>query len=1200
MIRPATKITLEVVAGLAAVTVVLVGVVAWRLAQGPLPVSFLTPIVTQAANDRLPDYSLEIADMVVVWASADGALELQAVDVSILGKEGRRVVNVPRMAVDFSLRAALAGRLVPKKLSFEGASLTLVRGIDGAMRFGLTNMPGEVALPAPEPTVSEEGSQLVSTLIEAVSAPRDEPAASADAGRYLEGLSIQNASVTVFDQRSGGLWLASDVGLEFRNTPLGLAGVINAHVLSPGGEWDLIGTVRAADDEEPVVISTKVNGIRLPDFARTMVALEPLAMLDSAMSGQVVARLDRQSLAIRDLAVNVTAGPGTLTLPLDEPAPFYPPKPLDFDGNPQPEDPRPPYTPQPWRYAIESARLSGQLLWPEGRVTLAELTVKGEAIDISLAGEGDVTVSPQGGIEDVRLAVKLAPSAINIPKVTTGIARIDGFDGTVRFSPQAGLLQIENAAVMLGEGYVSLAGMIEELADGGVGMVLDGNVENLLLSDLLQAWPPRVAHGAREWVSENVSGGLLDKGRLRIDAANGELEQSPPPDDAISMQMDFADVTLRYLGDLPPITDARGTMMLTGNSYTANLTGGQISPPNGGLVQISAGSFTTRDFHIRGSNAYIDVNAAGSMTSILSLLDQEPLGYPSGFGLDPRDVTGTATANLKVTLPMRSQLLFRDVMLNANGTVSNLVLPDIGEDISLNDGEMSFDVTNTGLKAQGKMSLAQTPITMVWAENFEARGRPSSTFEISGIFDNPARDRVGLEFGRNITGALPVRATLTGKGPQIATALFDLDLGPVTLTEPTINWVKEPGIPARLVGTYTEADDGSSTLTGLNLVGESVQLQADIFLNPEREITRATISRVQLSNGTDLTGTVQGIPEEGIMRFDFSGPVFDARDFLDGLFEDPEPVAADDEPIPVIIATANVDRVTAHGGEVVRNGKASLTMEQGRMQQLSVDGIFESGGALLIEMKPTTFQARAIRATSQNAGAVLRSLDLYENMQGGDIEFDARIDDRIEGSPLEGRLTGTNLRVRNAPVLANILTLGSLTGINDTLQGEGILFTRLDAPVRVNDKAIDLDDAIMSGPAIGATIKGHVNRETDVVDLGGTIVPAYTVNSFLGNIPVLGDLFVGREGEGLFGITYGISGKSDNPEVTVNPLAAFVPGIFRRIFEFGGQSSEDAADGKGSGPAQAGPEPTAQEPSAPEPTANIYPDAQPIAPDDDS
>ncbi len=1157
MIRPATKIALEVVAGVVAVAMLLVAAAAWRLSQGPLPVSFLTPFVTQAANDQLPGYRVSISDMVIAWVDSTGTLELQAVDVAIVGEEDREVVAVPAITVDFSPRAALAGRLVPRKLVFAGASLTLVRSMDGTMRFGLTNVPDDALqpLPAPEPQVSEEGDALISTLIEAVSTPGD----GSGSGRHLEGLSISDASITVFDQRSGGLWLASGVGLEFRNTPLGLAGVINAHVLSPGGEWDLIGTVRATGPDQPIVVVGNVNTLKLPDFARTMPVLQPLAMLDSQVSGRVTAELNRDGLSIAGLSLDLTAGPGTLTLPIDQPAPFYPPKPLGFDGKPQPEDPHPPYSPQPWVYAIDSAHIKGNVTWPEGAIELDEIAIKGDAIDLSLSGSGKAIRQPGGGIEEVEVSFKSGPLALNVPHVTVGIARVDGLEAAMRYAPDAGRLQIEKTAVTLGEGYVSLTGDIGGLAGGDLTLAVDGKLEKILLTDLMQVWPPRVGHGAREWVEANISTGILDNGRIRIDAENGELGQTPLPDEAVDMSIDFADVTARYLGELPPISDGRGTLLLTGNSFTAQMTGGQIEPSNGGLIQISKGSFKTDNFQIRGNNAFIEVNAAGSMTAILSLLDKEPLGYASRFGIDPRDVSGTGTTRITVTLPMRNQLRFADIVFGASGHTGGLVLPDLADGISMAGGEMDFDINNDRLRAKGTIEMAATPVGLSWIEDFDPGGKPGSTFEIAGTLDNAARERLGFYVGRNLDGALPLTATLKGRGPDITSASFVLDLGPVTVSEPLIGWKKEAGIPATMSGAYERLRDGGTQINAVNLTGEGVQLQGDMAFDADGALQRASISRLMLGNGTQLTGVAQRSPNDGILYVDVEGPLFDARDFLDGLFED-TPAPDEDKEKSVgqkIIANAKVARVLGHSGEALENVSAYLLIENTRMQQLSLDGVFTSGGMLTIEMKPTTYGTRSIEAQSQNAGSVLRAIDIYSNVEGGTVELQAEIDDRIDGSPLEGRLTGTDLRVRNAPVLASILTVGSLTGISDTLQGEGILFTKLDAPVRINDRAIDLKDAILSGPAIGATVKGHVDRETDEIDLGGTIVPAYTVNSFLGNIPVLGDLLVGREGEGLFGMTYRISGKSDDPEVTVNPLAAFAPGILRRIFEMGGRASED-------------------------------------------
>ncbi len=52
-------------------------------------------------------------------------------------------------------------------------------------------------------------------------------------------------------------------------------------------------------------------------------------------------------------------------------------------------------------------------------------------------------------------------------------------------------------------------------------------------------------------------------------------------------------------------------------------------------------------------------------------------------------------------------------------------------------------------------------------------------------------------------------------------------------------------------------------------------------------------------------------------------------------------------------------------------------------------------------------------------------------------------------------------------------------------------------------------------------------------------------------IPILGPIFVGRQGEGVVGITFAIKGKLDDPAVLVNPMSVMTPGIFRQIFEFG-------------------------------------------------
>jgi hypothetical protein len=68
--------------------------------------------------------------------------------------------------------------------------------------------------------------------------------------------------------------------------------------------------------------------------------------------------------------------------------------------------------------------------------------------------------------------------------------------------------------------------------------------------------------------------------------------------------------------------------------------------------------------------------------------------------------------------------------------------------------------------------------------------------------------------------------------------------------------------------------------------------------------------------------------------------------------------------------------------------------------------------------------------------------------------------------------------------------------------------------------------------------------------IAGTLVPAYTLNSVLGNIPVLGNLLLGGEGQGIFAANFRLYGPRDDPKVSVNPLSTLAPGVLRNLFLF--------------------------------------------------
>ena len=133
----------------------------------------------------------------------------------------------------------------------------------------------------------------------------------------------------------------------------------------------------------------------------------------------------------------------------------------------------------------------------------------------------------------------------------------------------------------------------------------------------------------------------------------------------------------------------------------------------------------------------------------------------------------------------------------------------------------------------------------------------------------------------------------------------------------------------------------------------------------------------------------------------------------------------------------------------------------------------------------------------------------------------------------------------------------SLSAISDLLKGEGIRFKRLVGEFAFQNGVMTTDLIRAYGDSLGITAQGEVDFERSISDLRGTVVPAYSVNQVLGEIPLLGLVLTGGKGQGVFAVTYRLTGDLEDPEVSVNALSALTPGFLRGLFTARGGDSED-------------------------------------------
>jgi hypothetical protein len=185
-----------------------------------------------------------------------------------------------------------------------------------------------------------------------------------------------------------------------------------------------------------------------------------------------------------------------------------------------------------------------------------------------------------------------------------------------------------------------------------------------------------------------------------------------------------------------------------------------------------------------------------------------------------------------------------------------------------------------------------------------------------------------------------------------------------------------------------------------------------------------------------------------------------------------------------------------------------------------------------------------------------------------------------------GVLTIKNFQMVNQSLISRLFSAASLTGFGDLMGSDGIGIEEWNMPFSSKNNVISVNGSRVVGRGIGASADGYIDRPHNTLALKGTLVPAYALNSVLSNIPLLGDLLASKKGEGIFGVTYSMTGNADQPNISTNPLSMLTPGILRRIFE-GHIPRAPEAPSNAPQPAPPAPKPQtpAQEPG-PKPPAN--------------
>ena len=419
-----------------------------------------------------------------------------------------------------------------------------------------------------------------------------------------------------------------------------------------------------------------------------------------------------------------------------------------------------------------------------------------------------------------------------------------------------------------------------------------------------------------------------------------------------------------------------------------------------------------------------------------------------------------------------------------------------------------------------------------------AKGRRRMT--INGALDGKTLADLGLGPEGMISGPAGLSAAVDLASDGLRGGHLQVDLQRAAFSAPFVAWKKPAGRPMQ-VGFDFARNGPEVDATAIRGSGPGFALNASgAWKTASGGVLRAADLRLEGA----FEGSLEIALDGSGSRLSTRARYFDARRLLEQPSRGVSGTGAGLAAKPFHV-DAQLGQVRISDAGMLRNVKVEGQVSPADQRRLTVS-LGRDDGAELVDLKLFPDAAgMAVQGQITDVGEAAFVMFGRRSFQGGKATVTGHL---VEGGA-DLRVEMSKVRLMKIPALARILTLGSLHGMADTLNGAGIEFTKVSAPVSVRGSKLTIGRARATGPAMGITTQGVIDIDSHTVDLSGGIAPSYVLNSAMGAVPLVGDLLVSHKGEGMFGLTYSAKGAFASPKISVNPLSLAAPGILRRIFE---------------------------------------------------
>lgn len=739
---------------------------------------------------------------------------------------------------------------------------------------------------------------------------------------------------------------------------------------------------------------------------------------------------------------------------------------------------------------------------------------------------------------DLTFAVKtIKPGSVTLPAPLNTKYAVKYLEADGVFADNLESLTIKPIAASLTSGLsadadinVSSIGAFLDSNDfGTVKTVLNARMKNIPIEEVPSVWPAYLGPDAHEWVSQNLKNGRATNALFMLEFTGAELSD-------LKGDVDFKDVLVRYLSPMKPVQKAFGKVMLYPDRVEIFAQGGYIDN-----MKLNTANVYLTDLQDDIAHAKIEIDATGPAPEVLALINEKPLELLEGFHIDPAQTGGAVAGQVKLAFPLTQKLTVRDVKADITASISDgsINMPD--KDIALNKGALGLVVNNDGLTVQGAAYYKDLPIDVVWKEFFS----PSAKKPVKRIYEAKGQvdDVFFKPYYENITDYFigKVKGSVSYEEKTDKTALVKVagDLTNAELMLYPFAYTKVNGVPSQADLTIALDKHGAFTQMDFALNADKKAVDIKGVLNISGDRTQITLQKAQ-APGTDFAGHLSFIPQKELI-LSLKGKEWLLTEIKNIPYFKEKAVAPPIKPqtnvMPMMDIDVSMDSITLKAGMPLKQMAIKAQRQNSMWENLFV--FVKGKEATTVSFTPAM---QKVEGVSYNTGDLLERLNLTSDFDSGRAKLSAT---QQANGTIKGEIKIKKMDLKDPGFITQAMTI---LGIIDAFRGKELNFSDGSVPFELAPNFVmTITDGALYGTSLGITFEGLVGQ--GFLDLTGSVIPAYALNSLPGKIPLIGGLFRDSAHGGLVGVNYSIKGVPSTAEIDFHPLSSIAPGILGRLFK---------------------------------------------------